>query len=111
VWRPLVDWLPLRRFVVEDTSMRPTLQPRDKLVVARWLIPRHGELAVLCEPGRPLTFLVKRVAAVEPNGDLIVHGDNPNVSRDSREFGPVPRHLIVGKVIYRYLPRERRGPL
>ena len=52
---------------------------------------------------------MKRVASVEPNGDLVLHADNPNVSRDSRHFGPVPRRLIVGRVIYRYLPGERRG--
>jgi type IV secretory pathway protease TraF len=49
------------------------------------------------------------VVSLEANGDLVVRGDNPNVSRDSREFGPVPRRLVVGRVVYRYLPGERRG--
>ena len=48
-----------------------------------------GDLVVLREPDRHLTFAVKRVARVEANGDLVVRGDNPNVSRDSRDFGPV----------------------
>ena len=103
--------LPLRRFVVADTSMRPTLQPGDRLFVFQWPAPKPGDLVVLREPGAHLTFAVKRVARLEPNGDVIVHADNPNVSRDSREFGPVPRQLIVGRVIYRYLPATTRGRL
>jgi len=103
--------LPLRRFVVADTSMRPTLQPGDRLFVFQWPAPRPGDLVVLREPDRQRTFAVKRVARLEANGDVIVHGDNPNVSRDSREFGPVPRQLIVGRVIYRYLPAKSRGRL
>ena len=103
--------LPLRRFVVADTSMRPTLEPGDRLFVLQWLRPRVGELLVLQEPDAQLTFAVKRVAQLEPDGDVIVHADNPNVSRDSREFGPVPRRLIVGRVIFRYLPAKTRGRL
>ena len=103
--------LPLRRFVVADTSMRPTLQPGDRLFVFQWSQPKLGDLTVFIEPDRHLTFAVKRVARIEPTGDVIVQADNPNVSRDSREFGPVPRRLIVGRVIFRYLPAKSRGRL
>ena len=91
--------------------MRPTLQPGDRLFVFQWPRPRPGDLVVLKEPDAQLTFAVKRVASLEPNGDVIVRADNPNVSRDSREFGPVPRQLIVGRVVYRYLPAETRRRL
>jgi signal peptidase I len=91
--------------------MRPVLQPGDRLVVFQWPRPKPGDLVVLREPDAHLTFAVKRVARLEPNGDVIVHGDNLNVSRDSREFGPVPRELIVGRVIFRYLPAKTRGRL
>ncbi len=91
--------------------MRPTLQPGDRLVVFQWSRPKPGDLVVLREPDARLTFAVKRVARIEPNGDVVVHADNPNVSRDSREFGPVPRELIVGRVFFRYLPAKRRGRL
>ena len=40
--RPLRDWLPLQRFIVQDTSMRPALQPSDRLLVGGWLRPRRG---------------------------------------------------------------------
>ena len=103
--------LPLQRFRVEDTSMRPVVQPGDRLLVARWLRPGRGSLVVVRDPEYPSTFLLKRVARVEPNGDLLVQGDNPNVSRDSRHFGSVARRLVVGRAFYRYLPGARRGRL
>jgi nickel-type superoxide dismutase maturation protease len=90
--------------------MRPALEPGDRLLVWQWASVQPGDLVVLREPDRHLTFAVKRVARLAPTG-WIVHADNPNVSRDSREYGPVPRQLIVGRVIYRYLPTERRGRL
>ena len=102
---------PLQRFVVRDTSMRPALEPGDRLVIACWLGPRVGDVVVFRDPEDRATFLMKRVAGVASDGDVMVCGDNPNVSRDSRHFGAVPRGLIVGRVIYRYLPRPRRGPL
>ena len=103
--------LPFQRFSVQDTSMRPVVQPGDRLLVGRWLRPRAGDLVVLRDPEQPSVFIVKRVASVEPNGDLVVRGDNPNVSRDSRHFGSVARRLVVGRAFYRYLPAARRGRL
>jgi nickel-type superoxide dismutase maturation protease len=106
--------LPLRRFVVQDTSMSPVLQPGDRVVVFQWRWawrPRAGAVVVFTEPDRHLTFAVKRIVRVQADGTLLVQGDNPNVSRDSREFGPVAPRLVVGSVIYRYLPAERRGRL
>jgi nickel-type superoxide dismutase maturation protease len=101
--------LPFQRFRVQDTSMRPVVQPGDRLLVWRWSRPIRGDLVVVRDPEHRSTFLLKRVASVQPNGDLIVQGDNPNVSRDSRHFGPVARRLLVGRAFYRYLPAERRG--
>lgn len=105
----LLQWLPVRSFVVRDTSMQPALEPSDRLLVGRWLRPRRGDLVVVRDPEQHSIYLVKRVAHLESNGDVVLHADNPNVSRDSRHFGAVPRRLIVGRVIFRYLPAERRG--
>jgi nickel-type superoxide dismutase maturation protease len=104
-----LDRLPLARFVVADTSMRPALEPGDGIVVARWLPPRGGDLVVFRRPDQTLTVAVKRVEQVAPSGELMVAGDNVNVSSDSRHFGPVPPDLVVGRVVYRYRPPERRG--
>jgi nickel-type superoxide dismutase maturation protease len=102
---------PLRRFRVVDTSMQPGLRPGDRLLVGRWLAPRVGDIVVLRDPEAPATFVIKRIQSFTAEGTAIVRGDNPNVSRDSRHFGPVPRSLIVGRAVFRYLPAERRGSL
>jgi signal peptidase I len=38
-----------------------------------------------------------------------VLGDNRSFSQDSREFGPVPRDAIIGRVVLIYWPLDRIG--
>ena len=95
---------PVRLVVVDGDSMRPTLEPGDRLVVLR-LPPRVGDLVALQREGR---VLVKRVVALD--GDqLVVHGDNAAASTDSRTFGPVAPSAVLGRVVYRYAPTARAG--
>jgi nickel-type superoxide dismutase maturation protease len=91
--------------------MAPALHPGDRLLVGNWLALRVHDLVAFRDPESPSTFLIKRVVSVASSGALTVRGDNPNVSRDSRHFGPVPRTLVVGRAFYRYLPVDRRGRL
>jgi len=100
--------LPIARFVVADTSMHPALFPGDRVLVSRWARVQAGDIAVVRDPDYSRRLLVKRVAERTSAG-LVVRGDNPNVSRDSRVFGPVAHHLVLGKVVWRYLPADRRG--
>jgi nickel-type superoxide dismutase maturation protease len=111
---------PLARYVVQDGSMRPTLRPGDRLLVWRWRWlrgPRPGDVVVARDPELPGLHVVKRVAAVPGQayagvtgrGGYVLLGDDPSTSRDSRSFGRVPLRLIVGRVVYRYLPGQRRG--
>jgi hypothetical protein len=37
-----------------------------------------------------------------PQGHVWLLGDNPNHSRDSRHYGPVPSGLIIGKAVFRF---------
>ena len=89
--------------------MQPALRPGDRLVVSGWLPIRAGDVVVFRDPEAPSIWLVKRVASLAPGPAVLVRGDNPNVSRDSRHFGPVPRALVLGRAFYRYLPPGRRG--
>ena len=97
--------------MVADTSMQPALRPGDRLLIVGWLPIRPTDVVVFRDPEAQSTLVAKRVTKVHPNGSVDVRGDNPNVSRDSRHFGVVPRRLILGRVVYRYLPAERRGRL
>jgi len=87
--------------VIADTSMQPTLRSGDRVVVLRLGRPRPDDIVVLQDPEAPSRFLVKRVVSADAQS-VSVRGDNPNVSRDSREFGSVSRNLLVGRVVYRH---------
>ena len=108
-----MNHLPLGRLEVTGESMVPTLQPGDRLIVVRGIGPlrpaiRVGDLVAVPDPRLPQRTLVKRVMAVEAGG-VVVEGDNETASTDSRHFGPVAAGTLLGKVIYRYHPEERRG--
>jgi len=93
---------PLARFRVDDESMRPTLSPGDYVFVNRWAYlvrePKEGDIVVFRSPEAHGLLLIKRVVRVVDRERVFVLGDNPDRSRDSRHFGPVPRRAIVGRV-------------
>lgn len=93
---------------VTGDSMRPALEPGDRVIAVRARRARAGDLVVVRDPRRPERLLVKRVAAVGPHGVEVV-GDNPVASTDSRVFGAVP--VVWGRVLYRYAPVGRAGHL
>lgn len=121
------------RVVVSESSMAPTIQPGDWLLVdpttARW--PRRGTIVVFHEPDSDL-LAIKRVAAgpgerIElddghlilgpdeawllsdaADADLLAAGAGQPV--DSRRYGPVPVDALVGRVWFRYGPLRRFGP-
>jgi len=116
-------WLRRRRFVVADGSMAPTLVPGDALYVDprayRLRPPRPGDIVVFRDPVLPSRHLVKRIAFVPDGpaptdgtvvlaGSVYLVGDSPAASRDSREFGPVPLALLVGRVYECYRPIAHR---
>lgn len=102
-----------RRLVVDGISMEPTLSPGDRLLVlrlpARWPL-RPGDLVAVADPRAARRLLVKRVSSLGA-GTVEVIGDNATASTDSRDFGPLGRRAVFGKVVYRYAPRARAGRL
>jgi nickel-type superoxide dismutase maturation protease len=99
---------PLGRVVVEGGSMRPALEPGDRLLLVRRRTYRPGAVVAVPDP-RDGRLLVKRVAGVAPDGRLVVAGDDPAASTDSRTFGPVPRSSVRGQAVHRYAPPGRAG--
>jgi nickel-type superoxide dismutase maturation protease len=97
------------RVVVEGDSMRPALEPGDRLLVLPWLRPRPGGVVAAADPREPGRTIVKRVAAVNADGSAVLLGDAPHASTDSRTFGPVPPALVKGRAVWRYFPPARRG--
>ena len=89
--------------------MEPTLCDGDRVVVRRLgRAPRAGEVILVPDPRRPERSLLKRVAAIGPDGVLLA-GDRPERSTDSRHFGPVDPRSIEGQVFFRYAPLRRAG--
>lgn len=78
----------LRRFVVSDTSMEPTLVAGQGLLGTRYGRPKPGQIRCFEHPQRPGFWLVKRVQEVT-GATMRVSADNPR-GTDSRHFGDVP---------------------
>ena len=101
------------RSAVAGESMGPLLRPGDWLLVDpdayRSRPPRVSDLVVVSDPREPERSLVKRVGAVEPDGRLVLLGDRPERSTDSRTFGPVDATAVLGRPWLRYWPPRRIG--
>ena len=102
----------VRIYAVPSASMAPTLQAGDHIIVTTYRsTPQRGDVVVFRAPSSGNELMVKRIAgmpgdAVEagggrivvvPAGCVFVIGDNRADSFDSRNWGPLPRDLIVGR--------------
>lgn len=74
-----------------------------------------GDVVVVHHPGRKGTVckrvlglpgdqILDRRLSIVPDGCIYLEGDNPNNSSDSRNYGPVPASLLVGRVLFRVWP-------
>jgi nickel-type superoxide dismutase maturation protease len=96
---------------VRGTSMAPGLLPGDRLLAVRLgRAPRVGEIVLAPDPRSPDRELVKRVAAVGAGG-IEVRGDNRAATTDSATFGPVASSAVRWRVVARYWPPGRIGPV
>ena len=105
-----VAWVRPRRVVVEGRSMEPGLSPGDRLLVTRATRVRPGDVVAVRDPRHGARLLVKRVAAVLGD-EVVLRGDNPEASTDSRHFGAVPSASVVGRAVRCYAPPWRAGPV
>jgi nickel-type superoxide dismutase maturation protease len=101
---------------VQGASMAPALLPGDWLIVERRTYrrraPQVGEIVLAADPRDPDRELIKRVAAVDhASGTLELRGDAPDASTDSRAFGALPIGGVSWRVVARYWPARRIGPV
>jgi nickel-type superoxide dismutase maturation protease len=95
-----------RRVRVSGASMVPTLAGDDEVLVDtrayEHRAPDVGEIVVARRPDRQDVVLVKRVVWVQPDGRILLQGDNPAASTDSLDFGPIAPEFLAGKVTSRF---------
>ncbi|MFE1439212.1 nickel-type superoxide dismutase maturation protease [Streptomyces sp. NPDC058739] len=104
--------LPLGLAEVTGPSMVPTLYHGDRLVVHYGARIRPGHVIVLRHPFQQDLLVVKR-AVQRREGGWWVRGDNARAGGDSTDYGVVPEDLVLGRVRFRYRPRDpaQRGVL
>ena len=99
--------------IAEGYSMMPAIQPGAIIVVCkvfygirppwtrsylvRWRTPAVGDVVVFHTPTGDVA--VKRFAQVLPQDMFYALGDNAPHSYDSRNYGPVPKDNIIGRVL------------
>lgn len=88
--------------------------PGDRVMVLEGQVYLNGEL--LDQSFLPADFVseegaynVEGIEMTVPEGEYLCFGDNRSHSRDGREFGPIPKSLIVGKAFFKYWPAASIG--
>lgn len=90
---------PVSRFTVSGNSMSPSLKEDQDILSFNWFHKlKIGDMVVIKKNGKEM---VKRVSKILDREKMIfVEGDNKEESTDSRDFGPVSKDKIIGKVIF-----------
>lgn len=81
--------------------MLPTLKPGQDVLVWSWFYSPKVEDIVIVKSvkGKVKREIVKRIIKIEGK-QVYIEGDNKKESTDSKDFGPVKRSQIIGKVIW-----------
>lgn len=95
---------------VQGSSMAPTLNDGDLVIVDQRLsrIPPAGAIVAARPAGLDGKAVVKRVSTVSAD-QLILLGDNPSESLDSRRLGPVRQEELLGSISCRLWPWKKLG--
>ena len=95
-----------QRFCVTGASMFPLIKAGEEVLVDtrayRRRFPEIGDLVVARHPHHYNLKIIKRVALVDKNGSCFLLGENKLESTDSRCFGFVNIHNIIGKVTSKF---------
>lgn len=82
---------------VSGHSMQPAFLEKDLVIISSLFPVRIFDVVAFKYEGK--TF-IKRVTEIKESAYRLV-GDNIHDSLDSRSFGDIPKHDIIGKVIFK----------
>jgi signal peptidase I len=103
----------MRLLKVRGSSLWPDFREGDYVLAAGVPFPvrkiKAGDVIVFRQPG--YGTLIKRVERVLDNGQSFVVRGTQIYSSDSRNFGPVPRTHVSGKVIASLRAKRLRSVL
>jgi hypothetical protein len=92
----------LRILKIRGHSLHPDYCEGEYVLAAGFPFPsgkiRGGDVIIFHQPGYGM--LIKRVSRVLDAGHAFEVRGTQVESTDSRNFGPVPRHQVLGKVIW-----------
>jgi nickel-type superoxide dismutase maturation protease len=95
----------IRILAVTENSMSPEYNEGDYVVAVKFPFGfslHPGDVVVFYHPAHGT--MIKRIAAISDDGQQItVLGSLPS-SIDSRNFGPIAPHSVIGKVIWHIRP-------
>lgn len=101
-----------RLLKVRGQSLTPEFQSEDYVLILRSSFPgfsiKTGDVIVFEQP--PYGRLIKQVSQVLDSGQSLEVRGTQISSTDSRNFGPVPKDHVLGKVIWHIKPkRDQQG--
>jgi len=71
--------------------------PGSSTYILSWGEPKEGDVVIFYTPAGEIA--VKRCGKSLADGFFYVFGDNSSQSYDSRNYGPIPKNHIIGKVL------------
>jgi signal peptidase I len=71
--------------------------PGTSTYILSWGGPKEGDVVIFYTPAGEIA--VKRCGESLADGFFYVFGDNSSQSYDSRNYGPIPKNHIIGKVL------------
>ncbi len=87
--------------------MVPTLEAGERLIclaIPRRFVLTLNSVVVVRDPRDRRNLLIKRIKSIEPDGSVVVIGDNEAVSIDSRNFGSIRAAEVEGRALFVYSP-------
>ncbi|MEP6946475.1 MAG: nickel-type superoxide dismutase maturation protease [Acidobacteriota bacterium] len=91
----------LRQLKIQGNSMSPTIVDGEIVFYDPGSEVQVGDIVLTPHPYMQSVKIVKRIREIDPDGNVLLVGDNPTESTDSRTFGTVSVESCIGRVVCR----------